>query len=307
MSTSQALAAAKAGGLAALTPTNNAFTQYAKREGVTDGFWLRMNGKTGKWLCNLPNQDELPGGTELVFNIWNSEVIWQGFDKDNKLHTGPKVKILSGEALPAHPGTPGVTWKENIRVMVSTTDGGKQMALICKADNAYRPIKKLVKRYGELFTRMADAGSSTGYRMPVVKISSEAYDMKVKVPVKQVNPATGKEEFVEQEQKITNFREVFKISDDPQDWITEAEMNAIAEAAGEEAAAAAAAETVVAADGQKESVAAIAEKDSPPWVDDSKGPVEEAQVVEATAQAPAAGSDGGFRRLRAGQTGVRTG
>lgn len=241
MTEQQALVeAARSGGLATISAKNNPFLKRTQQEGVTDGFWVRMNGKTGVWLTNLPNMAELAPNTELVFDVWNAEMIWQGFDKNSKLHNGPKVKIVTGDELPEPPPIPNVQWKKHIKINVALPDSGKQLTMICKADNPYREIWKLVKRYGELLTKYPDANSPTGYMMPVVAIDSKSYDMNAKEKKVQVNKETGKEEIVEVEQKITNYREVFDIVDDPKHWITVEEMNEIKAANGVEDAAPAA-------------------------------------------------------------------
>lgn len=218
----QALAvqAARSGGLAAFTGANNPFTKAAKKEGVSDGLYLRMNGKTGAWLTNAPGMTELEPETELVFDLYNCAQAWQGFDKDNKLHNGPSATIASGAELPDHPDTPGVKWGRIIKVMTAPTDGGKQMLLTCKANNQYREIWKLVKKYGELLTRYPDPTSPNGYMSPIVKLSSRSYEMPVKEEKVRTNPQTGAREIYIDETKVKNFSEILEIVD----WITTAEM-----------------------------------------------------------------------------------
>lgn len=288
MTESTALAAARTGGFAAVvSAANNAFVNAAKKEGVTDGFWLRMNGKTGAWLTNLPGVTELDAGTKLVFDIWHAEQIWQGFDSNNKLYNGPKVTLVSGADLPDPPPTPGVKWKKHIRVMVATPSDGKQMALTCKADNPYREIWKLVKRYGELLVRFPDAGSKTGYMRPIIEIDSKSYDMMAKVETVVTDKATGAKSIVEEEQKITNYREVFKVTDDANDWISEADMSQILEDAN------------------------LAEEEAKltPPVDKTvtiAAQEQQQSVQEIIPPAAKAGGAADFRRARAGQVGIRT-
>lgn len=307
MSDVTALTKAKEMGLQAFTAVNNPFLADAKKEGVTDGFWLRMNGKTGVWLCNLPNQNEIEPGTELVFDIFHAEKLWQGFDTNNKLFNGPKVTILSGRELPDPPPTPNVTWKKHVRIMVATTDGGRQMSMICKADNPYREVLKLVKRYGELFTKFPDATSKSGFRSPVVKISSVSYDMTAKIKKVVPNKATGVDEMVEVEQKLTNFREVFTITDNLDDWITQAEMENILVAAGN-APAEAAVEQIAAEESKNAAdyVDTTPKADKPATVTVAvESKVVEAEIIPPAAKAPTP-EVSSFRRNRAGQTGIRT-
>lgn len=303
MTDANALTKAKEMGLVAFTASNNPFTQDAQKEGVTDGFWLRMNGQTGVWLCNLPNQPELEAGTELVMDIFRAEKVWLGFDNKNKLYTGPKVSVLSGRELPDPPPTPNVEWTLHRRIPVATTDGGRQLLMTCKANNPYREVLKLSKRYGELFMKFVDptgkpvAPFPHAYKLPVVKIASVSYDMIGKVKKVVPNKETGVDEVIEVDQALKPWREVFTITDDEKDWISQQEMNEILAAAGADVPAQTAQEPTP-----------VESKNAADYVDTT--PKAETKVVEAEIIPPAAKAASGevssFRRNRAGQAGVRT-
>lgn len=310
--TSTALTQAAAGGLAAFAGPNNPFLVAANKVGVTDGGFLRINGKTGEYITG--DQKTLQPGTELVFLMQGCKLAWQAFDSDNKLHKGPEVSIISGQALPPHqavPGVPDTKWMQVIKVLVAPTDTGKQMTLTCKANNQYREIWRLVKSYGEQVGRFPDGEG--GYRSPIVEINARGYDMKVKE--KKVHPTTN--EIFEEEMTIKNYSEVFKIVG----WITDAEMAQIkadadaaagvgADATGNGAAAAqlsapvaAASPTVNAAAATPVAAVAATTQTAAP-----------AAAVAPTAQAagaplqgevipPAAGAQPSFRR---GRVGLRT-
>lgn len=307
MSDATALTKAREMGLAAYTAASNPFTQDAQKEGVTDGFWLRMNGQTGVWLCNLPQQPELAPGTELVMDIFRSEKVWLGFDNKNKLFTGPKVSVISGQNLPEPPPTANVEWTKHYRIPVATTDGGRQLLMTCKANNPYREVLKLVKRYGELFMKFVDPTGKPvppfphAYKLPVVKIGSVSYDMVGKVKKVVPNKDTGVDEVVEVDQALKPWREVFTITDDDKDWISQKEMNEIlAEAAPVPAAAGASAEA--------ESPQIAASQNAADYVDTTPKPETkaiEAEIIPPGVKAPTA-EVSSFRRNRAGQTGVRT-
>lgn len=302
MSTSVALAAAKSGGLAAFSEGLKNLQNTVKAEGVDDGLFARMNGKSGIWETNYPGTTSFPNGSEFVFNMFGATVVHMGFDDNKKVYFSPKqpVAVSSGQNLPDPENIPAVTrWTKMMRVNVAPGDTGKQIMLSGKADKPFRNIWKLLQQYGQQAVMNPDPGSSTGYKMPIVKIGSK--ELEAKIPEKKVvvNQQTGKEEVVSVITNVQYFVETYEITS----WITEAEMQEIMEANGVEAAAAAAGpaavDTVIKADVHAE----------------VKGQVEEAQVIEVIPPTKAnpppgvapSGAGGSFQRMRAGQTGVRTG
>lgn len=296
---STALEQARTGGLAVFTEKSNPWLTDAKNEGVTDGFWLRMNGSTGIWLSNLPDHPELEQGTELVFDLYHAENIWQGFDPESKLHTGPKASIVSGLPLADPQPKPGVKWKKQVRVMVATTDGGQQLMLTCKGDNPYREIRKLVKRFGQLVSHHPDPGSKTGYKLPIVKIESESYEMMATERKAVIDEETGKEVIRDVKTKVFPFREKFTITDDDKDWISQAQMEEILGAADVENAG-----EPAPVDKQ---IAAKTKDEETPWADADADAVPDKAALRGEVIPPTKPTgESSFRRHRAGQTGVRS-
>lgn len=297
-----ALATARSGGLVALTGANNPFLKLARDEGVTDGLYLRLNGKTGKFVSNYPGIAEFAPGTEFVFNLYEAIMLWTGFDKDNKPYNGPQVAIKTGQPLPDHPEIEGVKWIRQLRVMVAGTDGGKPMALTSKADNPFRASLKLVKKFGEEVAKYPDPSSPNGYMMPIVKIESSERDTKKKEEVVRVNPKTGAKEIVEEENKINFFVEDFAITD----WITQAEMDQIKADAGDAEDNTPAAGAGALAAPQQTIAAPVAPAPAPAAAVSQPAPVGVVEGVHhgeiiapaQTVAAPAAAN--GFRRNRAG-------
>jgi hypothetical protein len=226
--TGTALARASAGGLAAFASGVNPFLARPKEEGVTEGAFLRMNGKTGEYIGS--NDTKLDHGTQLAFDLWNSVEAWQGFDSDNKLHRGPEAKFRDGVPL-AEPdrSNPKIKWAKVFKIQVRTLDGSPALTYTAKADKPTREIWKLIKRYGEQMGRQVDEAGK--YMIPVIEIGARSYEFMAKEKKVVKNPQTGVEEIVEVEQKIKNFSEQFPIVG----WVTEAEMDQIVAAAAAQA------------------------------------------------------------------------
>lgn len=300
MSTANALATAKSGGLAAFSDGLKNIQNTVKAEGVDDGLFARMNGKTGIWETNYPGTTTFPNGSEFVFNMYLASVIHMGFDDNKKVYFSPKkpVGVASGQVLPdpepLPPGSPPVRWTKSMRVMIAPGDTGKQIVLSAKADRPFRSIWKLMQQYGQLAVTQPDPGSSTGYKMPIVAIGSEEKFSKVPEKKVVVNQTTGKEEVVSVMVNAQYFVDTYKIVG----WITEAEMTEIMEANGITATSAeepAAVDTVIKADAHAE-VKAQAQVE-----------VEEAEIIlPPKTQAVPGGAGGSFQRHRAGATGIRT-
>lgn len=274
---STALAQAKTGGLAAFTATSNPFLKATDKVGVSDGLFLRLNGKTGKFVSNYPDMSEFEPGTELVFDLYNATLLWQGFDNDNKPFNGPAVTLISGADLPPHQELTGVKWTKQMRVMVALTDGGKQMSFTAKADTPFRSIWRLVKKYGEQLTRFPDPSSKTGYMSPVVRIDSEEKKTKKMEEKVRMNPQTGQREIYEEEVAVQYFVDKFEVTG----WITQKEMEEVLES-----------QAAAVADAGPADVAAQV---SAPAADQA-APQGTVEIIP-----PAAGAQGGFRRNRVGQ------
>lgn len=226
---STALAAAAQGGLAAYTTSDNPFTRRAREEGVQDGIFLRLNGKTGEFITN--NGDKFAPGTVMAFLLWEARLAWQGFDRanNNKPVKGPSVPLLSGAPLPA-PDTaanPDVKWNKVILTLVRTLDGGPQMLLTSKADTSFREIWRLVKTYGEHMGRHVDDKGCN--KIPLVEINVNSKEIEVEDENAPLL-STGKKPKI----KTTVHFESYKIVE----WATHDELAAIAAESAQEAAAA---------------------------------------------------------------------
>lgn len=223
---SNALTTAKQGGLTAFSAQNNPFLTATKNEGVDDGLYTRLNGKTGKWDTNYPGLDEFPAGTELIFDLWNADLAYIAFDASNKPQRSKKVSVKSGAAMPAPPFIPGIDpdkWKKQMIITVAAPDTGKTIVLSGKADLPYRNVWKLMQKFGELVFTQPDPGSATGYMKPVVRIGM--LEKNENKPAKKVvtNKETGVEEVVSVMEPRQYFLETYEIIG----WISEKEMNEI--------------------------------------------------------------------------------
>lgn len=277
---SKALAAAAAGGLPAFTSSDNPFSDTARREGVQDGLYLRMDGNNGEFKV-FPTGDKLEHGTPLAFHFWYAKLGWQGFDRanNNKGVKGPSVDIRSGAALPPAPDdNPDIQWQKIVLVPVRALDGSPQMLLSSKADKPTREILKLMKNYGSLMGRHRD---EKGINMiPIVEIGARSFQMEVEDETKP-RLSTGKFPKV----KVTKYSESYKIVE----WLSEAQLREIEDAGVVEAEAGEA----QAAAGEAQAAAAV----------------EEAQVIEHTppqAQKPA-GKPAVNLGLKFGRYGARPG
>lgn len=226
---STALAAAAAGGLAAFATANNPFTDRARQEGVQDGVWLRLNGKTGEFIVTGGEGGTLAPKTQLAMMLMHAKLVWQGFDRanNNKPVRGPAVSLLSMQPLPEPDrSNTDISWNRTMQVIVKPLDGGPQMVLTSKAEAGYREIWRLIKSYGAKMGMNIDAATGKN-KTPIVEIGVRPLEMDV---ADENSPplSNGKQPMI----KTTVYFEEYKIID----WASEAELAAIdAEAAGEEA------------------------------------------------------------------------
>lgn len=191
---------------------NNPFIDYTKREGVTDGVYARFNGNDGKFVTN---DVEIEVDSEVIFELMNCKLCWQGFDTDNRPHKGPEVALVSGKALPEPDRTnKTIKWTKMIRVGIITMDG-KQMIYSAKADKPGRGINKLLSKFGAEIARQRQADGS--YNVPVIRMGARPFQ----ITVKQEETVNG--EKIEREVKMTKYAEDFQIVS----WVTRAEVNAI--------------------------------------------------------------------------------
>lgn len=236
-SPSTALARAQSGGLTTFAQGANPFINRPKEEGVSDGAYLRMNGKTGEFVG--ANDVKVDPNTQLVFDLLNCIEAWQGFDNDSKLVKGPEVSFKEGKKLKDPEQIPGVKWTKIFRIQVRMLDGSPALTYTAKADKPTREIWKLIRRYGEQMSRNRD--ETGAYMLPIVEISSRPYEFKAKEKKVVKNPVTGVEEIVEVEQPAKVFFESFPIVG----WISQREIDEIVEAAAEAAEAEGAVEGAV--------------------------------------------------------------
>lgn len=272
--TSTALAAAASGGLAAYTTNDNPFTRRAREEGVQDGIFLRLNGKTGEFITN--NGDKIQPGTAMAFLLWDAKLAWQGFDRadNNKPVKGPAVSLLSGAALPEPDRAryPDVKWNKVIMTLVRTLDGGPQMLLTSKADSSFREIWRLVKTYGEHMGRHLDDKGQN--KVPIVEIDVNSKEIEVEDETGPVL-STGKRAKI----KIMVHFESYKIVE----WASLDELTAIAAESAAEAAQ--------------------AEAQTAPQPQVTAQPQAQTQPQQTAAAQPAA--TGGARKFQLGRIGGR--
>lgn len=223
---SKALTAAAAGGLTAFDSADNPFSRAARQEGVQEGIYLRMNGKSGEFNV-YPSNDKIEHGTPMAFLLMECQLAWQGFDRanNNKMVKGPSVPIVTGKALPAHPDdNPDVQWSKVVRVLVRMLDGSPQMTLTAKADKPTREIWKLIASYGSLMGRNRDEKGRN--KIPIVEVGARSFQMDVPDEGKPLL-SNGKPPMI----KATLWAEQYKIVE----WLT---LDQLAEIEAESAAAA---------------------------------------------------------------------
>lgn len=170
-------AAGTTNALANFNASNNPFIRRAAEEGVTDGTYARFNGNSGQFITNGP---EIEPGSEIVFDLFNCKLAWQGFDLDNRPHRGPEVSVVSGDPL-AEPNRtdPDVRWSKVIKVAILTLDG-TQMMYTSKADKPTREIWRLIKRYGaEMMKKRDESGAPM---LPIIRVGARSFQIEVEDP-----------------------------------------------------------------------------------------------------------------------------
>lgn len=209
---STAVAVAQSGGLAAFANGGvNPFKQFADREQVSDGNYLRLNGNTGEYLD--AGGAALEPGTRMVFNLWEAVYTWQGFDGNNRPYRGPTVKINSGARLDDPVDPPGkekqIRWTRLITVPVTFEDGSEEFIFSGKADFPSRPMMKIIKKYGDTAMRHPDPQHPSGAMLPIITLNSTPFE------------AQFEEKGIQM--KTTKYREVLELVG----WMSVAEMNAV--------------------------------------------------------------------------------
>lgn len=211
---------AAASGALAVTSKNNAFTQAAKREGVSDGVFVRFNGNSGEFLVTGADDISLEHGMQLAFLMSEVRIGWLGFDENNRPYRGPEARVADGSHLPAledfenRPEFLGksLRWNKVITVPVRLIDGsGPQMVLSTKGDKPTRPGWRLINSYGQLMARHIDDEGKN--KIPVVEIGGRSFQIDVE---EEQNGRKVK-------MKATKWGDTYAIKD----WISEAELAAI--------------------------------------------------------------------------------
>lgn len=288
MTQSTALTAARAGGLAVFANGVNPFLSRPKEEGVNEGAFLRMDGRTGEYKGS--NDIKIDHGTQMVFDLFNAIEAWQGFDKQSKLVKGPEAKFKDG--LPC--GMPdetleGVKWQKIFRFQVRTLDGSPPMTYTAKADKPTREIWKLIKRYGEQMSRNVDAEGK--FMLPLIEIGASPFSFDTKEKKVVPNKKTGQDEIVEEDVKVTVYFEKFPIIG----WISEAEIDEMTAAAAEADVDAVVGEVVQESAPAPQQVAAPAPAPAPAEI-----VVPAAELKPAPAAAKPVGAAARFSQNRAG-------
>ena len=195
------------GAMVKIDPHNNPFLRRAAEEGVSDGTYARFNGNSGQFITNGP---EIEPGSEVVFDLFNCKLAWQGFDNDNRPHRGPEVSVVSGEVLADPPDdNPDVRWGKVIKVALMTLDG-TQMMYTSKADKPTREIWRLIKRYGaEMMKNRDEAGNPM---MPIIRMGARSFQIEVPDPQNEKRKI-----------KTTKYSEEFNISG----WMPMEEFSAL--------------------------------------------------------------------------------
>ena len=202
------------GAMVKIDPNNNPFLRRAAEEGVSDGTYARFNGNSGQFITNGP---EIEPGSEVVFDLFNCKLAWQGFDNDNRPHRGPEVSVVSGAVLEDPPtSNPDVRWAKVIKVALMTLDG-TQMMYTSKADKPTREIWRLIKRYGaEMMKNRDESGNPM---MPIIRMGARSFQIEVPDPQNEKRKI-----------KTTKYSEAFDISG----WMSMAEFSSLV--AGDEPA-----------------------------------------------------------------------
>lgn len=187
---------------------SNPFLNRAKAENVTDGTYLRFNGNEGRYISN---DTEVEVDSELICDLYNCRLGWQGFDNDNKPYRGDEVSLISGAELPEPDRTnEDVRWSKVVKFAVMTVDG-KDLLYTSKADKPTREVWKLIKKYGAEMMRNVDEHNR--YKVPVVKFSARSFQINVDV---EENGKTRKV-------KTTKYAEAFTIVG----WLSQDEVAAL--------------------------------------------------------------------------------
>lgn len=170
--------------LAAFADGDNAFTEYADAQGVTDNARLRHNGNTGQWFMG---KDPIEHGYQFVFNVMECAHGWMAW-KNNKPIDQIWASMLLREPLEMDEtklkdhwdGKPKGKrdketdgWAYVIKFNVADPNTGITYELTMPADGAYRPSKRLVKQFGQQVKFHPDGKG--GFKKPIVEINTESF------------------------------------------------------------------------------------------------------------------------------------